>query len=240
MICNRCGTNNRESAAFCCCCGAPVLAQDQPQLQKPKKKRFGHLIWALVLCVSVVASFLLGRITVTNEEDHTSESRDTKTEDPSEKPDPSDTRYSKEIARAISLITQTWQDSFDRTKADGYDGDDYTLKIVNAHVYVIDHDPEYKDNSHQKFQKKAYEDWLKDVKLVVNFEILSNYYGGGDYYENIGLMDQVFFYNDGTAEVKTSNYFIQYGNTAYCYDYSVFIKEMIDFGDLYNRTIVVE
>ena len=76
-----------------------------------------------------------------------------------------------------------------------------------------------------------------DIEYIVEFTLLSDYYGSYPYYQNIGNYDTVVFYEDGSIDIPTNNLFRTYSSRTYSYDYSDFIADIMDCGASYNGVL---
>ena len=136
--------------------------------------------------------------------------------------------YDEQVEEALELVTEAWEEEYEDHAERGIDVGD-RIKIVNTQVVVL--------------EKNAFADMgepFEGAELIVEFEILSDYYGHNcDYYANNSLMDTVVFYENGSSEVLQVDLLRMYGNRTFNYDYSDIIDEVIDLGDAYNDTIEI-
>lgn len=154
-----------------------------------------------------------------------------KAEDSSDESNDQNGKYDTQIEKAIAMITESWVSLYSEYKGEGIAAKDY-IKIINTRVIVIKSNPEL-EGSHQKM----YDEHLKDVSLIVEFEILSDIYGyGDDYMANAGISNNVVFYTDGSVKV-TSEFLNHVSVMYYTYNYAPFIEETIDFEGRFDRTI---
>lgn len=118
-------------------------------------------------------------------------------------------KYRKYVSTAVSLINRTWRNRY----ASVDETEDKTANIINTRLILI------KENDNEYF---------KDVKAVVEFDIFSNFYGTAPYYFNLLNYDTVTFYKSKSPEVF--DLFNRYRNQTYETDYSQFIDSIIDLG----------
>lgn len=141
-------------------------------------------------------------------------------------------KYDKEVQEAIEKIKETWDDELFRAAKGG----EKTIKIVNTQVILIKQNPEFEN----EVVERIYNQTLKDVKMVIQFEILSNYMAPGGnkngYMLNNRMYSDVIVYNNGEYEV-TSGLFSKIGATTYNYDFDDYIEKTIDLGGSYDQTI---
>lgn len=119
------------------------------------------------------------------------------------------------IEKALSIINTEWKSTYIKN-ANAFQSDK-TVEIINTRVINI------KENDIEDF---------KDIVAVVEFDILSDYYGSSPYYSNIQQHDTVTFYKDGTT--KTLDIFNRYRQKNYTTDYSGIIDNIIECGEAYN------
>lgn len=126
--------------------------------------------------------------------------------------------YDKYVAKAIDMVNKEWEEIYKKySSSDDATKFDNTVNIINTRVIGI------KENSNKYF---------KDVDRVVEFEILSDYFGSAPYYLNIHNYDTVVFYKNG--DKKIFNIFRDYSAKTYKYDYFDVIDEVVDLGTAYN------
>ena len=128
-----------------------------------------------------------------------------------------DNKYDKIIKSAIADLTEHWDEEFDKSSVEN----DKYLEIKNTRIISI------KDNDI---------DYFKDVDYVVEFIILTDYYGSAPYYNVTTQYNNVVFYKDGSRKI-TSDFFRRYTSITYSTDYSDIIHSIKDFDDTYNRKI---
>ncbi|MBR6165283.1 MAG: hypothetical protein IKQ45_05085 [Clostridia bacterium] len=73
-----------------------------------------------------------------------------------------------------------------------------------------------------------------NIYCVIDFVLLSDYYGTDPYYSCPGMYQTVAVYTDGTMKVLPHSPFSWYSARAYIYDYSGIISEVKNLGDQYN------
>jgi hypothetical protein len=121
------------------------------------------------------------------------------------------------VLQAIQALKAAWEQDYatSATHSDGY------FEIKNTRVIYI------KDNSVAHFE---------DVACIVEFELYTDYYGSAPYYVNVGRLDSVTVYKDGTMEVNPMNPILVYSRATYTTDFSDFIGAITDYGTQYNQT----
>lgn len=119
------------------------------------------------------------------------------------------------IDKALSIVNKEWKSAY--SKNADKNQTDKTVEIINARIIHI------KENGIKEF---------KDVDAVVEFDVLSDYYGSAPYYSNIHLYDTVVFYKDGST--KTMDIFKAYTQSCYVTDYSDVIENVVECGEAYN------
>ena len=125
--------------------------------------------------------------------------------------------YDPRIDPALSALGQKWSELYDETdNTDGY------LEVKSVRIIDI------KPNENELFG---------DIEYIVEFTLLSDYYGSYPYYQNIGNYDTVVFYKDGSIDIPTNNLFRIYSSRTYSYDYSDFIADIMDCGASYNGVL---
>ncbi len=121
------------------------------------------------------------------------------------------------VLQAVRELKEAWKQEYatKSANADGY------FEIKNTRVIHI------KDNSVPQFE---------NVACIVEFVLYTDYYGSAPYYWNVGYMDSVTVYKDGTMEVNSMNPLKIYSGKTYSYDFSGFVAAVSDHGSEYNQT----
>ncbi len=125
---------------------------------------------------------------------------------------------------AIELLTEKWEEIYEDNDIFDIETDKIII-IKNTRLIKI------KDNDSEIF---------KDVDYVMEFILLSDYYGVAPYYMNIGIENFVLFYKDGTAEVYKTDPFLYHASRTYDYNFDEFVDKVTDLDDRYNRTIKID
>ena len=123
----------------------------------------------------------------------------------------------KRVLNAIDTLKEYWaeeysKDLYKENNCDGY------FEIINTRLIEI------KENNTAMF---------KDVDYIVEFELFTDYFCNGLYYENVSMYDTVIVYKDGTTKVD-SDYITRYRSTTFSNDFSAFIESVENYGDKYN------
>ncbi|MDI9519750.1 MAG: hypothetical protein QM308_01120 [Bacillota bacterium] len=128
---------------------------------------------------------------------------------------------------AISALTLKWKELYQQGKA----GDGY-LEIAHTRVLKID----ASDNAYlsSKFDKGG------EIEYIVEFVLFSDYFRSAPYYYHENLYDTVLIFKDGTASVMQKNILRLYSAATYKYDYSDFVKDIVNYGAAFNRTIAIQ
>lgn len=119
------------------------------------------------------------------------------------------------INKAVSVVNKQWKEVY--SKNSGTIKSDKTVEIINTRIIHI------KENSTEEF---------KDVEAVVEFDILSDYYGSAPYYMNIQQNNSVVFYKDGSN--RALDIFRLYRTRKYITDYSDVIDTIVECGTAFN------
>lgn len=127
------------------------------------------------------------------------------------------------VNKAIGALEEKWTGLYRESGiGDGY------LEIVHTRVAKID--PDENDVFFQELENGT------EIEYVVEFTLLSDYYGAAPYYHNVGVYDTVLVYRDGSTLVA-GNFFQMYRSLTYNSDYSAFLVELRDMGSQYNRVM---
>lgn len=128
------------------------------------------------------------------------------------------------MERAIDLLKSTWLNddkygykSMMSTSQHGY------LEILHSQILYIS-DKAAADES----------GFFYNMYCVIDFVLLSDYYGSAPYYADAGINSSVVVFNDGNMEVRTRSVFAQYSARTYSYDYSGIISSVRKLGSDYN------
>ena len=128
------------------------------------------------------------------------------------------------IETAINALKSTWlEKAYNVSISDhGY------LEIVHARITYI------KEHTDREWAQQNASDLFSDVYCIVEFVLLSDYYGSAPYYMDVNLYNNVVISRDGTVSVKQVSPFKIYSGRTYSYDYSDLIESIHDFGSEYN------
>ena len=136
------------------------------------------------------------------------------------------TMYSERIRPAIDTLTQHWKEVYadlDMT-VDGY------LEIKNTRIIF------WKENATTEYLP----DFCENVAYVVEFMLLSDYFGSSPHYFNHGIYDCVVFLKDGSVDVPVRSIFDRYRGQTFSSDFTSFIDSIVDLGDAYNETFMLK
>ena len=125
-------------------------------------------------------------------------------------------------ARALEMLKDTWKEEYG---SDYYEGHKGYLEIKNTRVLFI------RDDVQGTNEKKYFD----DVRCIVEFIFLCDYFGSEPYYSVATTKENVLFKKDGSAET-VSHYMERYRSISYNSDYSGIIEEIYDLGGEFNGT----
>ena len=77
---------------------------------------------------------------------------------------------------------------------------------------------------------------LEDIAYIVEFQLITDYYGTAPNYVNTGMNSHVLFYKDGTTEV-VSNYLVHYLSSTADFESIKNYVIIENLGDRYNRVM---
>ena len=119
------------------------------------------------------------------------------------------------VNKAIDVINTEWESVYSKINKSVHT--DNMIEITNARIIHI------KNNN---------SDYFKDVDVVVEFDLFTDYYGGAPYYFNVQQNDTVVFYKDGSNQVNDifKNYLLKTGEN----DYSDIIEYRVECGDTFR------
>ena len=119
------------------------------------------------------------------------------------------------VNKAIDIINQEWETVY--SKINQSVQTDNMIEIINTRIIHI------KDNNN---------DYFKDVDAVVEFDLLTDYYGSAPYYMNVNQNDTVVFYKDGSS--KLLDIFRTYKLKEFESDFSDIIENIVECGETFN------
>ena len=76
--------------------------------------------------------------------------------------------------------------------------------------------------------------YFQNVAYIVEFVIFSDFYGSAPYYGNVGYLESVAVYTDGTMEACKTNPLKEFRGKTYSTDYSEFLDSVVEYADAYN------
>lgn len=139
--------------------------------------------------------------------------------------------YEQQVEDAVAFVAEKWREVYAQRPEMPFNKQ---IRIVHTRVLVFHPSPSPAENH----QKEAYDLFFKDVQMLVQFEILSDYYGtGGEYLSNVKMYDEVVFYKDGTKEVNQGSLFRYYSQQSYDYDVNWILEKVIDCGSACDQTL---
>ena len=131
------------------------------------------------------------------------------------------------VEQAIEQLKTTWLEEV-YSKSIHPDADGY-LEILHTQVTYI-----REEVASQQGGDSREGELFHDVYCVVDFVLLSDFYGTGPYRMSAGIYDSVVVYRDGTVSAAGKSPFIMYFNRTYNSDFSGIIESVHDCGGDYN------
>lgn len=125
------------------------------------------------------------------------------------------------VEDAINELTDAWGGIYDRFSVI----DDRHLEITNTQVI--------------KIKESVDEEMFENIEYVVQFELLSNYFGSGEPYKNVKQSDCVLVYKDGSMEVSNDIFNIYRART-FNTDFSDIIEESTNYSDAFNQELKIK
>jgi hypothetical protein len=132
----------------------------------------------------------------------------------------------KNVDLAISALTLKWKELFQQKKA----GNGY-LEI--AYTRVLEIDP----SANAFISSKLYRG--DQIEYIVEFVLFSDSLRSAPYYHNENTYHNVIIYRDRTTRVEQRGILRMYTAATYKVDYSDFVKNIINYGTAFNRTIAI-
>ncbi len=134
------------------------------------------------------------------------------------------------VASAAEALRAYWKEN--NYSGDYYTGDGY-LEIVHTRIVYISEAFATKEKDPEDSRSKA-DGLFADVYCVVDFMLLSDYFGSAPYYMETGMDNCVAVMRNGRLEVRRSNPFNLYRSYTYSADFSGIIESISDLGSEYN------
>lgn len=134
-----------------------------------------------------------------------------------------------QVNSAIEELTYQWNEIYKSDFATNVGSDGY-LEIV--HTRVVEIDP----SGNQEFFAKV--DKGNEIRYIVEFSLLSDYYGSSPYYWDLDVYDSVIIYEDGTMSVPRSSTLRKY--ITYLFDPELLrsvVVDIKDYGSAFNQVI---
>ena len=130
------------------------------------------------------------------------------------------------VEKATDLLLSTW-----KNKVYGdYAGSEHGyLEIVHTQITYIK-----KSYAARDLTGKAGDDLFHNVFCVIDFMLLSDYYGSAPYYVNTDYYSSIIVYRNGEMEAVSVSPFKRYIGITYRTDFSEMIESVHDCGDKYN------
>ena len=142
-----------------------------------------------------------------------------------QKADPEESVLVKE---AIEIIKQEWLKEYQSEHSMSKTGH---LQIVHTKVVYI-----REDFALQEFSESAAGKDFQDAYCLIEFTLLTDYYGSGPYYEDVRLNDSVVVYRNGSMALKNKSIFSIYRSRTFICDLSDIIDSIHDCGSEYNAS----
>ncbi|MBQ7845401.1 MAG: hypothetical protein IJ392_04545 [Clostridia bacterium] len=135
----------------------------------------------------------------------------------------------KLVSQAIDLLKEYWRtEVFAPGKYISNDARGY-LEIINTNVTYIK-----RDFATQDLFANETETIFRDVYCVIDFVLLSDYYGSAPYYSNINMYNCVVVHLDGTMEISKLPLFDLYRSRSFNTDFSPIIESVHSLGSAYD------
>ena len=137
----------------------------------------------------------------------------------------------KLVSQAVELIKDYWRTEvyapqmYTSNDPRGY------LEIVNTCVTYIK-----RDFATQTEYASSTEAMFANVYCIIDFILLSDYYGSAPYYTDIGINNCVIVYLDGSIEMSRMPFFDQYRSRSFVTDFSPMIESFHNLKSAYNAT----
>lgn len=128
------------------------------------------------------------------------------------------------VEKAIEMIKAVWLEDY---KAANLSKNGF-LEILNTRIVYVKEEIATQDVSDKNTSM------FQNVYCVIEFTLLSDYYGSGPYYEDVRVNDSVVVYRDGSVSVEKKSPFGQYRSKTYEMDLSKIIESIHDLGSEYN------
>ncbi len=136
---------------------------------------------------------------------------------------------SEMMKSAVALLKDTWlNDSKLGYKSAGNMSQHGYLEILHTQLSYI--------SESASADESLFNGIFYNVYCVIDFVLLSDYYGTEPYYVDAGINTSIVVYRDGTAEVCRNSIFAKYSARTYSYDYSDIISSVKNLGSEYNAT----
>lgn len=133
----------------------------------------------------------------------------------------------KRVTEAIEVLSNGWKEVYANAE---FVTSDHYLEIINTRIINI------KENIDPK-QVHEKNDLFDDLDYIVEFELMSNYWGSSPYYPNVCLYGNVVKKKDGTAEVIQYSLLNSYRASVYDTDFSPIIESIENFHGEYDGVI---
>lgn len=134
------------------------------------------------------------------------------------------------VEPAVEFLKMAWVDVYAQNRefidADGY------LEIRDARIVYLNE--ELPAELHGQDIGNVLAQRYEDVACVIEFTILTDYYGvGPEYYVHPPMYTDVVVKKDGTMR-RATDYVRGFGQTFFTYDYSGLVSHVVELGDAYN------
>ncbi|MBQ9148996.1 MAG: hypothetical protein IJX69_05435 [Oscillospiraceae bacterium] len=124
------------------------------------------------------------------------------------------------VAEAIDELKDAWEEIYDDA-----DMDSSYLEIKNIRIITLEED--------------AAEEWegFDEIACIIEFELLSDYFGEESIPMNVDYMDCVVVYEDGDMEVVSQHPLRRYTSSTFRVDYSDLVESVEDLGSAYDQVL---
>ena len=129
------------------------------------------------------------------------------------------------IENAVQALKAMWRGVYGQPSVSkhGY------LEIIHTQVTYIN-----EAYASGELTEKSGGSMFRNLYCVIDFVLLSDYYGTAPYYTDIGMYTSVLVYRDGKIENASRSPFELYRSRTYSADFSAIISSVHDCGTEYN------
>ena len=130
------------------------------------------------------------------------------------------------VERATDSLRSTWKN---KVYGDYGVSEHGYLEIVHTQITYINESYATRD-----LTGKTSDDLFHNVFCVIDFMLLSDYYGSAPYYFDAGIYSSIIVYRNGAVETVSMSPFRKYYSLTYSGDFSEIIESVHDCEDEYN------